>query len=343
MLNLEHGVTVIGTILLSLDVVLLTLAPSEMSVGIVTRLMRYCTTTYMSWQQVGPVARRPTHLSRTFAEIGIGTVVAYRPCELDPYKQYGIPMTLTSSLFPPKSFLYFVLLRSLVVAYHIAFLAHISFFTSKDCPTDMEVFQPTPILPSRVPGWTDVDEASARVLREQSGNKQLAYHQSQPFAQGYAINDARHDGFLALGLQGHLKPSYQLSGPSCSLPSNEDIYSAQTVKPREYRNHRHTSYRSRRPGENEAEKSEREFRRLEQTARHLAALFTKCDGYIKYRNRQPKQGTKGDQKWPDHMEDAFLRGRFQKGTFLLSSTDVICSTSSLAPSWAAQNHTTAEC
>ncbi|EMC98932.1 hypothetical protein BAUCODRAFT_41355, partial [Baudoinia panamericana UAMH 10762] len=36
--------------------------------------------------------------------------------------------------------------------------------------------------------------------------------------------------------------------------------------------------------------------------------FQKCDGYSKYRQRQHKDD-KGspDQKWPDHLEEAFFR------------------------------------
>lgn len=190
----------------------------------------------------------------------------------------------------------------------------------------MEVFQPTPILPSRAPRWADVEEVSARVLREQSGNRQIAYSHSQPFSHEYTVNDEGNDGFQ-FGLQGHSK-SYR------SIPSNGGIYSGQIVKPREHRNNRHSSYRTRRKGESDAGKDERDIRRLEQTARHLAILFARCDGYIKYRNRQPKQGTKDDQKWPDHMEDAFLRGQSRKPTALsLSLTDAYGSARSLAPSW----------
>lgn len=54
----------------------------------------------------------------------------------------------------------------------------------------------------------------------------------------------------------------------------------------------------------------REQQEKELEARRLVSLFAQCEGYIKYRNPHPKDDRKVrlDNIWPDHLEDAFLRG-----------------------------------
>ncbi|KAL1302779.1 hypothetical protein AAFC00_003126 [Neodothiora populina] len=52
----------------------------------------------------------------------------------------------------------------------------------------------------------------------------------------------------------------------------------------------------------------RNEREQDAIAKKLAALFAQCEGYRNYRKRQPKEGKgKEEQKWPDHLEEAFLR------------------------------------
>jgi hypothetical protein len=49
------------------------------------------------------------------------------------------------------------------------------------------------------------------------------------------------------------------------------------------------------------------------TARMLLRRFQCSEEYAKYRARQAKNGKKDDdQKWPDHLEEAFFRGTFPK-------------------------------
>ncbi|KAF1347736.1 TEA/ATTS domain family-domain-containing protein [Delphinella strobiligena] len=179
----------------------------------------------------------------------------------------------------------------------------------------MEVYQPTPILPSNAPPWAGVSEedetTQLQVLQEQCGNRQLGFLPSQRCASTYNADDesdtddcspmAALDSHL-----GHRAVSYpQPHASEYRYPNSlyENNYSS--MKHDYCVSNRLQGHRRGVLGETNEAKEER---KREAAARRLASLFAQCEGYIKYRNRQPKEGKgKDDQKWPEHMEDAFLR------------------------------------
>lgn len=195
----------------------------------------------------------------------------------------------------------------------------------------MEVFQPIPVLPSNAPPWTGVedDESSQlQVLQEQCGNRQLGFLPSQRSASAYTGEDGSspdedfaRGGILdsqqsGRGAISSYAPSH-MSGYAYASVANENIYASVPSVKHGYLSHRPQGQRHRRPGETTHARDER---KRDAQSRRLAALFSQCEGYLKYRNRQPKEG-KGaskDQKWPDHMEDAFLRGCSPFYSFSLS-------------------------
>lgn len=150
----------------------------------------------------------------------------------------------------------------------------------------MEVFQPAPILPSNAPPWADNEDSI--LLQEQCRSKPFGFLPSQPCAPAYSADDA--DGLDEYN-------SVELSDSHFANRGENHGF-----QPREQHNSSHHV------GPSEAEEVW-EGKRLDAEARKLAARISQCEGYIKYRNRQPK-GKKG-QKWPDALEDAFLRGSYQ--------------------------------
>lgn len=53
------------------------------------------------------------------------------------------------------------------------------------------------------------------------------------------------------------------------------------------------------------EKSEAQ---VESETKRLLRLLRNCDKYTKYRDRQPTTAKDKEQRWPDHLEEAFFRG-----------------------------------
>jgi hypothetical protein len=142
------------------------------------------------------------------------------------------------------------------------------------------------VLPSNASPLVGGSEAAPRVLQEHSGNRQHDFKFSQ---------------------------DYELKG-SASLLS-ENTYPRLPVRPQQVYRHQHavshTPFRSglARPNygrlhhPTQAEKDER--------ARILLRCFHNSEQYAKYRSRQGKSdGKDGDQKWPDHLENAFFRGMY---------------------------------
>lgn len=183
----------------------------------------------------------------------------------------------------------------------------------------MEVYQPTPILPSNAPPWAGVSEedetTQLQVFQEQCGNRQLGFLPSQRCASAYNADDGSDtDGFsptAALNSQlGHRAVSYpQPHTSEYRYPNSEYENNYSSMKHDYSGSNRLQGHRHRVLGETNEAKEER---KREAAARKLASRFAQCEGYIKYRNRQPKEGKgKDDQKWPEHMEDAFLRGSFR--------------------------------
>jgi hypothetical protein len=173
----------------------------------------------------------------------------------------------------------------------------------------MESFLPTPVVPSNAPLWPDADQDS-HILREQCGNRQLGYLQTQ-HTQDYYTN-LNHDSTcgsaggrayqsLQFGVARRGKPHFPWMaglaqkydpGPQCILDNG--TYG------------RHSG-----PGNIPTDDQEAD-QVAEREVRLVASRFLRCDGYIKYRNRQPKEkkGSKEDAKWPDHIEDAFIVGQY---------------------------------
>jgi transcriptional enhancer factor len=50
---------------------------------------------------------------------------------------------------------------------------------------------------------------------------------------------------------------------------------------------------------------------IEQETKRLLRIVRRCEKYIKYRERQPQTTKEKEQRWPDHMEEAFFRGAIQ--------------------------------
>ena len=50
---------------------------------------------------------------------------------------------------------------------------------------------------------------------------------------------------------------------------------------------------------------------IELETKRVMKILKKCDKYQKYRERQPSENTSAkekEQRWPDHLEEAFFRG-----------------------------------
>jgi transcriptional enhancer factor len=142
------------------------------------------------------------------------------------------------------------------------------------------------VLPSNASPLVSGSEAAPRVLQEHSGNRQHDFKFSQ---------------------------DYELKGSGSLL--SENIHPRIPVRPQPLYRHQHAvshaPFRSgfARPNygrlhhPTQAEKDER--------ARILLRRFHNSEQYAKYRSRQGKtEGKDGDQKWPDHLEQAFFRGTY---------------------------------
>lgn len=185
----------------------------------------------------------------------------------------------------------------------------------------MRVFHPAPILPSNAPPWAGVENSDhysqLGSFQDQRGDKHEAFLPSQHYAPVDGSDDASDDDEkfsvpavldrqMGHGNMAYI-PSHATEYTQTTLP-DENMYSSILALEHQYdiqrsqllQNNRHLD------DANQA----RTERKLEATARWLAESFALCDGYVKYRQRQPKSTKKKmDQIWPDHMETAFLRGQ----------------------------------
>ncbi|KAH0376248.1 hypothetical protein KCU92_g9874, partial [Aureobasidium melanogenum] len=171
----------------------------------------------------------------------------------------------------------------------------------------MEAFLPTPVVPSNAPLWSDIDQDS-RILKEQCGNRQLGYLQTQSSLDYYSnLNDdstcgsagGRPSAYQALQF-GRARPGKLQHSWMAGLAQKYDPGAQHLLN-------NVNSGRFRGLGNMPTDDQEKD-QEAERKARMLATRFLRCDGYIKYRNRQPKEkkGNKEDAKWPDHIEDAFI-------------------------------------
>lgn len=160
------------------------------------------------------------------------------------------------------------------------------------------------VLPSNASPLVGGSEAAPRVLQEHSGNRQHDFK----FSQDYELKSL--GSLLSENIHPRLpvrpQPVYRHQHVVSHAPFRSGFA-------------RHNSGRLYHPSP--AEKDER--------ARILLRRFHNSEQYAKYRSRQGKtEGKDGDQKWPDHLEQAFFRGMcfivFESmpltGSQLLSST-----------------------
>ena len=142
-----------------------------------------------------------------------------------------------------------------------------------------------PVLPSNASPLRSGSAFDSRVLQEHSGNRQQADFQ-------YAVKHEHAEKKYATSLStenSYLAP--QVTGLS-SYPQREVILNR---RPRGYGSR---CYGGSKSGANKDVEAKRLYRR-----------FLSSEKYAKYRGRQHKEDKpEFDQKWPDHMEEAFFRG-----------------------------------
>ncbi|CAD0115465.1 unnamed protein product [Aureobasidium uvarum] len=175
----------------------------------------------------------------------------------------------------------------------------------------MESFLPTPVVPSNAPLWSEVDQDS-RILREQCGNRQLGYLQTENIQDYYTnINDDSTCGSAGGRASAYQHLQFGRGRPGKPhFPWMAGLAQKYDLGPQHLLNNANRGW-FRGLGSMPTDDQEKDHE-AERKARLLASRFLRCDGYIKYRNRQPKEkkGSKEDAKWPDHIEDAFIVGSY---------------------------------
>jgi hypothetical protein len=139
------------------------------------------------------------------------------------------------------------------------------------------------VLPSNASPMVAVTESTTRVLQEHSGNRQ---HSDLKSTQNYKelLSENTHPRQL-------IRPTHQLYRPQ---PTSHAPFRSGFARPSYARSHHPT----------QAEKDDR--------ARRLLRRFHASEQYAKYRAKGSKEDDKnGEKKWPDHLEQAFFRGKSQ--------------------------------
>ncbi|KAI5201369.1 hypothetical protein E4T39_05299 [Aureobasidium subglaciale] len=166
----------------------------------------------------------------------------------------------------------------------------------------MESFHPTPVVPSNAPLWTELDQDS-RTLREQCGNTQLGYLQTQPTQDYDNVNNDSTCG--SAGVRGSAYQPLQFGRGQVGKPHYPWMAGlAQRYDPSAQHLFSNINRGKSRGLSDMPTDDQEKDQQAERNARLLASRFLRCDGYIRYRNRQPKE--KKGNKWPDHIEDAFI-------------------------------------
>ena len=190
----------------------------------------------------------------------------------------------------------------------------------------MEMFHPAPILPSNAPPWTgDSNDGSSHLHRssDQTHNRQLGFLPSQRCTTAYTTDSSDDDDDdddddngsadvldMAAGRKGSMYSQPQVSTYGYPRLADQDVYTPVTDE--KHDSHSNPTHHRRCAWSGEV-KETRSQEKVGRDARRLAGMLSQCEGYLKYRSRQPKEGRgKQDQKWPDHMEDAFLRGTYDE-------------------------------
>lgn len=154
------------------------------------------------------------------------------------------------------------------------------------------MIQPPRVLPSNAPPLSNEgNDQTSRVLQEHSGNRQqTTYPYSQSYGeQKYAVSRVTENTYPAPPVQTGYQLYPQPTAPTWSSELRRSGFARGTY--------------GRKPGfPSPAEKAVE--------AKKLYRRFLSSDQYAKYRQRQHKDD-KGsqEQKWPDHLEEAFFRGR----------------------------------
>ena len=154
------------------------------------------------------------------------------------------------------------------------------------------MIQPSRVLPSNAPPLTEGDNLhhASRILQEHSGNRQQSdlglqndYEQKYPSSLLTENTYPRHHGHQQLHQTQHLYHPQ---------PQHRQIWRY---------GHLRGSF---------GYPSPEQLAKIEFEADRLYRRFRQSDQYIKYRTRQSKDDKgNGDQKWPDHLEKAFFRGK----------------------------------
>lgn len=149
------------------------------------------------------------------------------------------------------------------------------------------MIQPACVLPSNASPLVGGSEPPPRVLQEHSGNRQ---HHEYKFSQDYEQKCSTT--LLSENSQSRLPLKTQHFYSTQQHTTAHQPWRSGYARPSYGRSHYPT------PAEKDAQ------------ARRLLRRFHAAEGYSKYRARQLKPDDKnGDQKWPDHLEQAFFRGK----------------------------------
>jgi hypothetical protein len=140
------------------------------------------------------------------------------------------------------------------------------------------------VLPSNASPLVGGGEPVPRVLQEHSGNRQHDFKFSQDY-----------------DLKGSVALLSENTHPRLPVRTQHVYRHEQAVSHAPFRSGLARTNYGRLHHPTQAEKDER--------ARILLRRFHNSEQYAKYRARQQNNDAKdGDQKWPDHLEEAFFRG-----------------------------------
>jgi hypothetical protein len=174
------------------------------------------------------------------------------------------------------------------------------------------MLQPARVLLSNAPplrgGSSDNSVVQAsRVLQEQSGNRQLNDHNAAAAGAGHGSGYDLQQKYLA---------QQQTSPTENAWPNSSSAHSQLPQGHQQYYNvpthlhHPQPQYRQqwtyaqhRRPSGAYYDEQV-----ISHRARQLWLRFQRSESYKKYRDRQHKDDKAAEQKWPDHLEEAFFRG-----------------------------------
>lgn len=162
------------------------------------------------------------------------------------------------------------------------------------------MLQPARVLPSNAPPLREGDSVhqASRVLQEHSGNRQQ---------NDYSTANGYDQKYPTPALTENTWPHHQQPQHTTQLYHPQPQY-RQTFT---YGQTRHPGYYH---GDDDASVIPR--------ARALYRRFQASDLYKKYRGRQHKDDKNGqDQKWPDHLEEAFFRGESPLNSTKSSAAD----------------------